>query len=146
MTPAAGQRSGNVLGFDFGEKRIGVAVGQPLTGTATPLESLRNRNGRVDWPAVEALVGNWRPVALVVGNPLNMDGTRQRVTDLADAFARELEKRFGLPVHRCDERLSTYEARDRTKRQRDVDAVAAQVILESWLAGQGQAATADGNE
>lgn len=145
MTPAERSRAANILGFDFGEKRIGVAVGQHLTGTATPLDSIRTHDGRIDWPRIATLVERWQPGELVVGNPLNMDGTRQRVTDLADDFARELATRFGLPVHRCDERLSTYEARQRLKRERDLDAMAAQVILESWLAGQDVPAAADGS-
>ena len=142
MTPAERSRAANILGFDFGEKRIGVAVGQHLTGTATPVGSVRTHDGRIDWPRIAALVSEWRPSDLVVGNPLNMDGTRQRVTNLADAFAQELAVRFRLPVHRCDERLSTFEARQRLRRERDLDAVAAQVILESWLAGLEQPAAA----
>lgn len=125
-----------LLGFDYGEKRIGVAVGQSLTGTATPLESIPVHRGRPAWERISALIADWRPDALVVGNPLNMDGTRQAVTDSADRFAGTLEKRFGLPVFRADERLSTREAKNLLRRTRDLDAVAAQLILETWLAGQ----------
>jgi len=120
--------------FDYGEKRIGVAVGQHLTGTATPLETIPVRKGRPDWRRITAVIERWQPAALIVGDPLNMDGTRQPVSDAADRFARRLAGRFKLPVHRADERLSTFEARDRAGRSGDLDAVAAQVILESWLA------------
>lgn len=124
--------------FDYGEKRIGVAIGQRIIGIATPLETIRVRNGRPDWPRIALLIKRWRPAALIVGHPLNMDGSRQPVTDAADRFAKRLAGRFGLPVHRADERLSTFEARDRTGRSADLDAVAAQVILESWLAEHGK--------
>lgn len=127
----------SLLCFDYGEQRIGVAVGQSLTGTANPLEIVAVRRGRPDWERIAALITQWRPDALVVGNPLNMDGTRQAVTDSADRFARRLEGRFGLPVFRADERLSTIEAKNLLRRTRDLDAVAAQLILETWLAGRG---------
>jgi putative Holliday junction resolvase len=124
----------NLVCFDYGEKRIGIAVGQDLTSTATPLETVAVRNGRPDWQRIAEIIEGWRPGALVVGRPLNMDGTRQPMTDAADRFARRLEGRFHLPVHRADERLSSYEARHRLRRERDLDATAAQVILETWLA------------
>jgi putative Holliday junction resolvase len=137
----------SLLCFDYGEKRIGVAVGQSLTGTATPLEIVAVRRGRPDWERIDALVDEWRPDAVVVGNPLNMDGTRQPVTDSADRFARRLEGRFGLPVFRADERLSTVEAKNLLRRTRNLDAVSAQLILETWLAshteGNGAAAGED---
>lgn len=129
--------------FDYGEKRIGVAIGQSLTGTATPLETIPVRNGRPDWRRIAMLIERWRPAALIVGHPLNMDGSRQPVTDAADRFARQLTGRFGLPVHRADERLSTFEARDRSGRSTELDAVAAQVILESWLADHAGSPGAD---
>ena len=124
----------SLICFDYGKKRIGVAIGQRLTGTATPLETVAVRNGRPDWKRIESLILEWRPAALVVGHPLNMDGTSQTMTAAADRFARKLSGRFGLPVHRSDERLSSFEAGERTGRRHDLDAVAAQVILESWLA------------
>ncbi len=125
---------GTLLCFDYGEKRIGVAVGQPVTGTATALEIVAVRHGRPDWERIESLVRDWRPEALVVGLPLNLDGSRQPVTDAADRFARRLAGRFGMPVHRADERLTTQEARGRVPGHVKVDAEAARVILESWLA------------
>lgn len=128
----------SLLCFDYGEKRIGVAVGQSLTGTATPLEIVAVRRGRPDWERIDALVHEWRPDAVVVGNPLNMDGTRQPVTDSADRFARRIEGRFGLPVFRADERLSTVEAKNLLRRTRNLDAVSAQLILETWLASRAE--------
>ncbi len=122
-----------MLCFDFGIKRIGVAVGQTLTATATPLEIIPARNGRPDWNRIGALLGEWQPQALVVGEPLNMDGSRQRLGDAADAFARKLRGRYRLPVLRADERLTTIEARSRQQRRVHTDHIAAQVILEGWL-------------
>jgi len=119
--------------FDYGEKRLGVAVGQTLTATATPLETIPVHNKKPDWNRISKIIQQWRPAALVVGLPLNMDGTRQKLTDLADGFARQLEARYRLPVHMADERLSTYEAKNRLQDLRNLDPVAAQVILESWL-------------
>ena len=127
-----------LLCLDFGEKRIGVAVGQALTRTATPLETIAVRHGRPDWDRLARLVESWQPGAIVVGNPVNMDGSRQKVTASADRFARRVAGRFNLPVYRADERLSTFEARLRNRRGGHDDAIAAQVILESWLEAEGR--------
>jgi putative Holliday junction resolvase len=121
--------------LDYGRKRIGVAVGQTLTGTASPLETVSVSNGKPDWDAISRLISEWNPRALVVGCPLNMDGTSQSMTHAAARFMRQLRHRFGLPVYQTDERLSSYEARSRLKRSQNIDAVAAQAILETWLSG-----------
>ena len=127
-----------LIAFDFGEKRIGTAIGQTVTGTATPLETIPVRRSRPDWNAIDRLIGAWKPDALVVGLPLNMDGTSQWITKRARRFANRLHARLGLPVHLADERLSTREAWTRliesgSRRDRP-DPLAAQVILEGWLA------------
>ena len=131
-------RPETLLGFDYGEKRIGVAVGQTITSTANPLSSVRVRRSIPDWTAIEVLIQTWKPDALVVGLPLNMDGTEQLTTTLARRFGNQLHGRFSLPVHTMDERLSTREARERLASRGQLDAeddpVAAQVILEGWLA------------
>lgn len=127
-----------LLCFDFGTKRIGVAVGQTLTDTATPLEIIPVRNNRPDWERIGALISQWQPQALVVGNPLNMDGSRHPIGAVVDAFARKLHGRYRLPVLRADERLSTVEARARQRNNDAVDHVAAQVILEGWLQDGGE--------
>ena len=126
-----------VLGFDYGLRHIGVAVGQTVTGTATPVGSIDHRGSRPDWDAIARLVTAWGPDALVVGDPLNMDGTEQPITRAARRFARQLQGRFHLPVHSADERLSTREAHarlgPRRRRLGDDHPVAAQVVLETWL-------------
>ena len=127
-----------LLCFDYGEKRIGVAVGQTLTGTATALRTLAARAGAPDWSAVDALLAEWRPDALVVGLPLNMDGSEQPLTARARRFARRLAQRHPLPLYFADERLSTREARGRegaAAPREGRDALAAEVILEGWMAG-----------
>jgi len=127
-----------LVGFDYGQKRIGVAVGQTLTGTATPLTTLAARYGKPDWNKVRAIIDQWCPDALVVGLPLNMDGTEQNATKGARQFARRLQQHHPLPVHFADERLSTREARDREHARpprEGRDALAAQVILEGWMSG-----------
>lgn len=132
---------GIVLGFDFGTKKIGVAVGQTVTKTGNPLGLLRANQGEPRWESIQKLIDEWQPVALVVGIPLNMDGTRQPVTNLAERFAKQLEARFNLPVFGVDERLTTVEARDRVFQEQGykglqktaMDAVAAKIILEAWL-------------
>lgn len=132
---------GIILGFDFGTKKIGVAVGQTVTKTANPLGLLRANQGEPRWESVQKLIEEWQPVALVVGIPLNMDGTRQRVTVQAEKFAEALKERFHLPVFGVDERLTTVEARDRVFQEQGykglqktaMDAVAAKIILEAWL-------------
>ena len=110
-----------------------MAVGQTVTETATPLEIIPVRNHRPDWNRIGALIRRWHPQALVVGNPLNIDGSRHQLTACADKFACKLQGRFRLPVVRADERLTTVEARSRQRDKQRIDHVAAQVILESWL-------------
>ena len=130
-----------VLGFDFGTKKIGVAVGQTITHSANPLTTLFTKNGEPPWNEIQKMIQQWKPMALIVGRPLNMDGSTQRLTELAQHFANELKSRYGLPVHEVDERLSTVEARSsvfeeggyRALKKNSVDSVAAKIILEDWL-------------
>lgn len=129
------------LGFDFGSKRIGVAIGQELTGTARALITLSNRDGAPDWEAISRLIEEWQPAALVVGLPLNLDGTDHDVTRLARRFGNRLRGRYNLPVYTMDERLSSAEAEALLAEQgryekADVDKVAAQIILQGWLEQQ----------
>lgn len=132
---------GVYLGFDFGYKRIGVAVGQRLTCSASPLATISAQTGVPDWTVVAKVVAQWTPQALVVGIPTCIDGREQYTTSAARRFAKELRKRFTLPVHLVDERLSTVEARGqlfaqggyKKIKQTEVDSIAACVILEQWL-------------
>ncbi len=102
--------AGTLLGFDFGTRKIGVAVGQSLTGTATPLETLRPVNHKPDWVRIEQLIDEWRPQALVVGLPLDVDDSETYATQPTLRFSRQLEGRFHLTVHLADERFTSFEA------------------------------------
>ena len=133
--------SGILLGFDFGMKRIGVAIGQTVTRTARPLETLPAKEGIPNWSVMEKLFSKWQPSAIIVGIPLNMDGSEQPITRHARHFAESLRQRYQLPVHEMDERLTTKDARERlfaeggykALQNGQVDQVAAQLILQNWF-------------
>jgi putative Holliday junction resolvase len=130
-----------LLAFDFGTKSIGVAIGQQLTGTARPLAALKAHDGTPDWNRIEALLKEWEPDRVVVGLPLNMDGSEQPLTARARKFANRIHGRFGVQVDLHDERLSTVEARAelferggfRALSKGSVDSLSAVIILESWF-------------
>ncbi len=134
-------RARTLLGFDFGMKNIGIAVGQELTRTANPLTAIKARDGIPDWDRIQKLLEEWRPDLLIVGLPLNMDGSEQEMTAAARRFGNRLHGRFNIPVEWQDERLSTYEALDQmgirskmdSRQRSDVDQLSAQLILQSWL-------------
>jgi putative Holliday junction resolvase len=126
------------LCFDFGTRQIGVAYGQTLSQTARPMAVLRARDGQPRWEEVALLIAEWRPSLLVVGLPLNMDGSESDFGRRARRFARRLRARAGLPVTMVDERLSTVTAKveagpPRDYRRHPVDGRAAALILETWL-------------
>ncbi len=127
-----------LLGFDYGTHKIGVAVGQELTGTATPLTVLGRVQNRPDWEGIARLIDEWQPHALVVGLPIGPDEKETPMTQAARKFARQLEGRFGLPVHLADERLTSREAWSRiggiaTRDVTRIDSMAAKLILETWF-------------
>ncbi len=137
--------SGTVLGFDYGKRRIGVAVGQGITASARPLATVAARGEDADWPLIDELIAAWRPEALVVGLPTHLDEKEHDMAAPVRAFAAALQQRYGLPVHLIDERLSSHEAAQRVSHRgrkaprsraakEELDRIAAQIILESWLA------------
>ena len=136
--------SRTVLGFDYGTKSIGIAVGQEITGTASPEAALKANDGVPNWEQVETVLKHWQPDLVVVGLPLNMDGTEQELTKRARKFANRIHGRFGLPIALQDERLTTVDARARlfemggfkalTKDK--VDSVSAVLIIESFFETQ----------
>lgn len=133
---------GVALGFDYGTKKIGVAVGQLLTRSASPLAVLYRVKDEIDWASIAALIKQWRPFALVVGIPVHMDGKAQWITKDATAFAIALKDRFAIPVYGADERLTSAEARAqvfesggyKALKKAAIDSLAAKLILEQWLA------------
>ena len=142
QSPIPPPKQGAYLGFDFGHKHIGVAVGQRLTGTATGLETIPTVSNETRWKAINRLVETWRPCGFVVGLSYREDGNENPITPLILKFCRQLEGRYGLPVYTMDETLSTVESKSlfyqsRTKRSTGFGAVkdilAAQLILQTWL-------------
>ena len=129
------------LAFDFGTKSIGCAVGQSITGTAQALAAFKAQDGIPNWDAIEKCLKEWKPDIVVVGLPLNMDGTEQELTLRARKFANRLQGRFGVNVQLQDERLTTTEARSeifdrggfRALKKGKVDGISACLILESWF-------------
>jgi putative Holliday junction resolvase len=132
---------GTILAFDFGERRIGVALGESALGVAHPLTTIAAERTGLRFDAIAALIDEWKPAALVVGLPLHLDDTPHALTARARRFARQLEGRFGLPVELVDERLTTREAATmlreagvEARRQKPVrDQVAAQRILQDYF-------------
>jgi putative holliday junction resolvase len=132
-----------VLGFDFGMKHIGVAVGQTITHSASPLTTLLAKDGIPKWDEIKQLIDQFRPQLLIVGIPLNMDGTEQLLTVLARRFMNRLKARFKLPTFAIDERLTTWEAKNhlyfqrkktKSKSKKDLShAIAAAILIEQWL-------------
>lgn len=133
-----------LIGFDFGLKHIGVAVGQTLTRTATPLTSLKAKDGIPKWPEIQKLLQNWAPQLIVVGIPLNMDGSEQLLTFCAKGFVKRLKTHTDIPIQLVDERLSSFEAKDRILKGKtydrqnkkllaDINAMSAAILVEEWL-------------
>ncbi len=131
--------SQTLLGFDYGTRRIGVAVGQDITRSVTPLTTLLSQNDKPDWDAISKLIAEWQPDRLVVGLPLHLDGSIQALTEKAQRFGNQLKGRYNLPVEMVDERLTSHEAetelatRGGKIAKTDIDALAAALILQSWL-------------
>lgn len=134
-------KRGPVLAFDFGEKRIGVAIGDLETGLAHPLQTIAEEGNDQRFQSIATLIAEWHPVQLVVGLPMHLDGTEHELSRLSRKFANRLKGRFDLPVNLVDERLTSAEASQslneagiRGRAQKAMlDQVAAQHILQSFL-------------
>ncbi|HOY70421.1 MAG TPA: Holliday junction resolvase RuvX [Methylotenera sp.] len=132
---------GSVLCFDFGEQRIGVAIGEHLLGTANPLTTIDNESNTIRFEAITRLIDTWQPKLLIVGLPLSLEGAETEITLLCKKFARRLNGRFNLPVMLIDERYSSIEASDKLNQngikgraqKKMLDQVAAQTILQSYF-------------
>lgn len=133
-----------VLAFDFGLRQIGVAVGNTALKTAQPLAVVPAKNGKPDWQVLEKLVQEWRPDLMVVGDPLNMDGSASEMSERAKKFARRMHGRWGTAFEMADERLSSFEAKQDRREQghrgdykdAPIDSYAAELILQTWLREQ----------
>lgn len=133
--------SKTLISFDFGTQSIGLAVGQTVTRTATELKPIKARDGIPNWEDVASVLKEWKPDYLVVGLPINMDGSDSEMSKRARKFSNRLRAKFKLPVELADERLSTYSAKNEAMDRRQtldfkknpVDSIAARLILESWF-------------
>jgi len=141
MLDPAAQRRGTVLAFDFGEKRIGVAVGEWALGQAHPLTTIHGEANAERFAAIGALIGEWKPVSLVVGLPLALYGSAHAMSARCTRFANQLRGRFGLPVDYAEERLTSVEAEEKLREngrhgravKEHIDALAAQIILQCYF-------------
>lgn len=140
--PLQSAPSDTYLGFDFGNKKIGVAVGQVTTCSASSLQTLRSINEQPNWGVISQLITEWQPVGLVVGISRQFDGTDNPITPRMVKFCRQLEGRYRLPVYQQDETLSTFESKqllfddvkvNATRLWEVQDQLAAQLILQTWL-------------
>jgi len=135
------------MAFDFGLGQIGVAVGNCLIGSTQPLPIVAAKDGQPEWPALETLIAEWQPDLLVVGDPLNMDGSDSPMSARASKFARRLQARLQLNVVMVDERLTSFDAKARSREQghrgdykrQPVDSLAAELILQTFLSENGYA-------
>ncbi len=136
-----GQRT--LLGFDFGTKRIGIAIAQEVTGTANPLTTITAVKHKPDWESISKIIKEWQPDLLVIGLPLHMDGSEQPMTQAARRFSNQLNGRYQIPIALMDERLTSNEAESIINEQSgspslyqdkaQIDMISAQLILQSWL-------------
>jgi putative Holliday junction resolvase len=131
---------GLILAFDFGMRRIGLAIGQTVSQTASPLPLITATDGVPNWKTLTTIIEKWQPCALVVGLPMQLDGSVQPIFFAAKSFARKLKSRYKCPVYFADERLTSIAAEARIKgnidkitRKQSVDSIAAQIMLEQWL-------------
>ncbi|MDO6508265.1 Holliday junction resolvase RuvX [Colwellia sp. 4_MG-2023] len=139
ITKEISQRT--IIGFDFGKKYIGVAVGQEITGSASPLGSVKATDGIPHWDSLSVFLTEWQPDLVVVGLPLNMDGSEQQLTKDARKFGNRLAGRFGLKVEFQDERLTTADAKEqlfarggfKNLKKDNIDAESARLIIESFF-------------
>ena len=135
------QKEGNVIGFDFRQKRIGVAVGNNISKTAQALITIDSSSNNQKFEAIQKIIEEWQPISIVVGVPFNVDGSEHAVTNLSRKFAKQLEQKYSLPTHLIDERYTSIEANheikdkkiDLRKKKLLIDQIAAKIILQSYL-------------
>jgi len=124
-----------IVSFDFGTKKIGIAVGQTETKTSSPLEIIFNKNNAVNWVKISSIINEWKPDLLLVGKPLNMDGTDSDIMEKVDIFFNKLGKVTKVPCEYVDERLTSFEARQNLADIKTdlIDAHAAKILIDHWF-------------
>ena len=125
----------HIVSFDFGTKKIGIAVGQTETKTSSPLEIIFNKNNAVNWVKISSIINEWKPDLLLVGKPLNMDGTDSDIMEKVDIFFKKLGKVTKVPCEYVDERLTSFEARQNLADIKTdlIDAHAAKILIDHWF-------------
>ena len=124
-----------IIAFDYGEKKIGVAVGQTSTNTSSPLQIIFNKDNKTNWISISSLLDEWKPGLILLGKPLNMDGSESEIMKKVDKFYKELKSIYDADIEFVDERLTTFEAREilKDEKQDNVDAHAAKILIDNWL-------------
>ena len=124
-----------IIAFDYGEKKIGVAVGQTSTNTSSPLKIIFNKDNKTNWISISSLLDEWKPDLILLGKPLNMDGSESKIMKKVVQFYKELKSIYDVDIEFVDERLTTFEAREILKDERhdNVDAHAAKILIDSWF-------------
>ena len=124
-----------IVAFDYGEKKIGVAVGQTDTNTSSPLQIIFNNNDKVNWNEVSVLLDEWKPDLIIIGKPLNMDGTESEIMKKVERFVKHLKTIYDAEYEYIDERLTTFEAREILVENKSdiVDANAAKILIDNWF-------------
>ena len=124
-----------IIAFDYGEKKIGVAVGQTSTNTSSPLQIIFNKDNKTNWIDISSLLDEWKPGLILLGKPLNMDGSESEIMKKVDKFYKELKSIYDADIEFVDERLTTFEAREILKDEKhdNVDAHAAKILIDNWF-------------
>ena len=124
-----------IIAFDYGEKKIGVAVGQTSTNTSSPLKIIFNKDNTTNWISISSLLDEWKPGLILLGKPLNMDGSESEIMKKVDKFYKELKSIYDADIEFVDERLTTFEAREILKDEKhdNVDAHAAKILIDNWF-------------
>ena len=124
-----------IIAFDYGEKKIGVAVGQTSTNTSSPLQIIFNKDNKTNWISISSLLDEWKPDLILLGKPLNMDGSDSEIMKKVDKFYKELKYIYDADIEFVDERLTTFEAREILKDEKhdNVDAHAAKILIDNWF-------------
>lgn len=124
-----------IIAFDYGEKKIGVAVGQTSTNTSSPLQIIFNKDNKTNWISISSLLDEWKPDLILLGKPLNMDGSDSEIMKKVDKFYKELKSIYDADIEFVDERLTTFEAREilKDEKQDNVDAHAAKILIDNWF-------------
>ena len=124
-----------IIAFDYGDKKIGVAVGQTSTNTSSPLQIIFNKDNKTNWISISSLLDEWKPDLILLGKPLNMDGSESEIMKKVEKFYKELKSIYDADIEFVDERLTTFEAREilKNEKQDNVDAHAAKILIDNWF-------------